>query len=211
MSHSVLAWVFGIASVACLVLAAAPAQASGEGFYSYTDDQGGVHITNHPDDGRYSLLLQDTAAPAAEVRNRGDDTSSGLMGMRPFSTLIEQAARRSGVEKALLHAVVSVESGYNPNAVSKRGAVGLMQLMPDTARRYKVANAFDPAEILRAGAQYLADLLKLFDNDLKLALAAYNAGEASVLKFGKRVPPFPETAAYVPKVVDYYGRFRLAM
>jgi soluble lytic murein transglycosylase-like protein len=111
----------------------------------------------------------------------------------------------------LLHAVISVESGYNARAVSKRGAAGLMQLMPETARRFGVADVFDPADNVRAGAQYLIALLKLFDNDLRLALAAYNAGEGAVIKYGRRIPPYRETAAYVPRVVGFYEKFRLLM
>jgi len=97
------------------------------------------------------------------------------------------------------------------DARSGVGAAGLMQLMPETARRYGVADVFDPAENVRAGAQYLRHLLKLFDNDLQLALAAYNAGEAAVIKYGKRIPPYRETAAYVPLVVSNYRKNRLSM
>jgi soluble lytic murein transglycosylase-like protein len=86
-----------------------------------------------------------------------------------------------------------------------------MQLMPDTARRYGVIDVFDPAQNVRAGAQYLRDLLTLFDNDMRLALAAYNAGEAAVIRYGKRIPPYRETAAYVPLVVGKYQKNRLSM
>ncbi len=129
---------------------------------------------------------------------------------RPYRAVVAREALRYGLEPALLHAVISVESGYNANAVSKRGAAGLMQLMPETAKRYGVVNVFDPVENVRAGAHYLGDLLKLFDNDLTLALAAYNAGEGAVLKYGS-IPPFRETAAYVPKVVAFYEKLRSLM
>jgi soluble lytic murein transglycosylase-like protein len=99
-----------------------------------------------------------------------------------------------------------VESGYDPHAVSRAGAVGLMQLMPDTARRYGVRNLRDPAQNVQAGARYLRDLMGKFDNDLTLALAAYNAGEEAVAQYGNRIPPFRETLNYVPKVLDVYRR-----
>jgi soluble lytic murein transglycosylase-like protein len=104
--------------------------------------------------------------------------------------------------------VISAESGYNPNAVSRRGASGLMQLMPDTARRYGVRNVFDPVENVRGGVKYLKDLLAMFNGNLELAVAGYNAGENAVIRAGNRIPPYAETAAYVPKVIDYYHKFR---
>jgi soluble lytic murein transglycosylase-like protein len=163
-----------------------------------------LHLSNVPDDERYRSLedgsARDRLAPDAAV-----DTA------RPYGSVVAQAAGQYGIDAALLHAVIQVESGYNARAVSKRGASGLMQLMPDTAKRFGVANIFDPADNVRGGAQYLAYLLKLFDQDLPLALAAYNAGEAAVLKYGRRIPPYRETAAYVPKVVGSYQKFRLLM
>jgi soluble lytic murein transglycosylase-like protein len=118
---------------------------------------------------------------------------------------VQEAARTYELEPALLHAVISVESGYNPKAKSRKGASGLMQLMPDTARRYGVADIFDPAQNVRAGARYLRDLLRMFNNDMKLALAAYNAGENAVIRHG-RIPPYQETVAYVPKVLAFYKK-----
>ncbi len=177
--------------------------------YTFVDNDGEVHLSNVPDDDRYQALTAPEAAavprPAALTANASPNES------RPYSDVISKVATRFGIDAALLHAVISVESGYNAKAVSNHGAAGLMQLMPETARRYGVVNVFDPAENIRGGAQYLADLLKLFDDDLQLALAAYNAGETAVLKYGKRIPPYPATAAYVPKVVDFYNRIRLLM
>jgi soluble lytic murein transglycosylase-like protein len=108
------------------------------------------------------------------------------------------------LDEALLHAVIAVESGYNATVVSKKGAIGLMQLMPDTASRYKVHNSFDPVQNIQAGAQYLRKLLTQFDNNVPLALAAYNAGEKNVIKYGRHIPPYAETIAYVPKVMNQY-------
>jgi soluble lytic murein transglycosylase-like protein len=190
----------------------APACLADSGIYTFADDQGQVYLSNVPDDSRYHMLDPATAAPGlqpgdAAERNAALDPAQ----LRRYGNVVAQAAGRYGIDAALLHAVISVESGYNAKAVSKRGAAGLMQLMPETARRYGVADVFDPADNVRAGAQYLTDLLKLFDNDVRLALAAYNAGEAAVIKYGRRVPPYRETTAYVPRVVGFYERFKSLM
>jgi soluble lytic murein transglycosylase-like protein len=100
--------------------------------------------------------------------------------------------------------VIGVESAYDARAVSKRGAAGLMQLMPPTAARFGVTDPFDPVQNIRGGTQYLQELLRRFGNDVELALAAYNAGEAAVERYGRKVPPYPETIAYVPRVLRAY-------
>lgn len=117
---------------------------------------------------------------------------------------IEAAARHARVSEALIAAIVMVESGGNPRAVSPAGAQGLGQLMPGTARRYGVSNSFSPAQNLKGSASYLSDLLKLYRNDLVLVLAAYNAGEGAV-KRHRGVPPYRETRNYVPKVLSAFG------
>ena len=124
---------------------------------------------------------------------------------------IVAAARTYQLEPALLHAVISAESGYNPLARSAKGARGLMQLMPATARRYGVENPLDPEQNIHGGAAYLHDLLALFGNDVQLALAAYNAGEATVMEYGNRIPPYRETVQYVPKVLNYYRKYKPLM
>jgi soluble lytic murein transglycosylase-like protein len=124
-----------------------------------------------------------------------------------YASQIQAAAIANNVESALIRAVITVESGYNPSAVSRAGAVGLMQLMPETAKRYNVTNRHDPEQNIHAGAQYLSDLLRMFDNNLQLAIAAYNAGEQAVMKYGNRIPPYRETLAYVPKVMSFYKRY----
>lgn len=125
-----------------------------------------------------------------------------------YAVHIQEAARVNNVDPALLHAVILAESGYNPGAISPKGAVGLMQLMPETARRYRVRNRWDPMQNIHGGARYLSDLLRMFDNDLRLAVAAYNAGEQAVMKHGNRIPPYAETMAYVPRVLTYYRKYR---
>ncbi|BAU50046.1 hypothetical protein SVA_3510 [Sulfurifustis variabilis] len=125
-----------------------------------------------------------------------------------YRALVEQAAREYTLDSALLHAVIATESAYDPRAVSPKGAVGLMQLMPETARRYGVSDAFDPGENVRAGARYLRDLLARFDNDVALSLAAYNAGERAVIDRGYRIPPYKETLRYVPAVLARYREIK---
>jgi soluble lytic murein transglycosylase-like protein len=104
--------------------------------------------------------------------------------------------------------VISAESGYDRYAVSRTGAMGLMQLMPDTARRYGVQNMMDPAENIHGGVRYLRDLLQIFKGRLDLTIAAYNAGENAVIRAGLRVPDYAETRHYVPKVLGFYQNFQ---
>lgn len=182
------------------------------GVYAFVDDKGELHLSNVPDNDRYRSLDAPAAPAGGGARDASELRGGGDGGVkRRYGVVVAQAAGEYGIDAALLHAVISVESGYNARAVSKSGAAGLMQLMPATARRYGVADVFDPAQNVRAGAQYLTHLLDLFDNDLSLALAAYNAGETAVIKYGRRIPPYRETAAYVPKVVGYYEKFRSSM
>jgi soluble lytic murein transglycosylase-like protein len=110
------------------------------------------------------------------------------------------------IQAALVRAVIVVESGFNPRAVSKKGAVGLMKLQPATAKRYGVKNIYDPEQNIRAGAHYSSELLTRFDSNLELALAAYNAGDQAVERYGRHVPPFRETMSYVPSVMRVYQR-----
>ena len=109
---------------------------------------------------------------------------------------------------ALIHAVVRAESAYRSDALSSKGAMGLMQLMPATAKRYGVNDRSDPAQNLRGGSEYLRDLLVMFENDLQLALAAYNAGENAVIRYGRQIPPYPETQNYVRKVIGFYNSMK---
>jgi soluble lytic murein transglycosylase-like protein len=128
----------------------------------------------------------------------------------PYSSEIAAAAKSSNLDPALVHAVISVESGHRQDAVSPKGAVGLMQLMPGTALRYGASlPGKSHEENLRAGTRYLRDLLNMFENRLDLALAAYNAGEGAVQKYGNRIPPYRETQNYVPSVLEKYKEWRL--
>ena len=124
-----------------------------------------------------------------------------------WAQAIQQVAVTYHLEPALLHAVISAESAYNPQAHSPKGARGLMQLMPDTAKRFGVADPFDSTANLHGGARYLRWLLDLF-TDVRLALAAYNAGEGAVQRYGNAIPPYPETRTYVRRVLDFYRFYR---
>ena len=123
---------------------------------------------------------------------------------RPYAREIAVAARSAAIDPELIHAVVAVESGYRPAAVSNKGAVGLMQVLPETARSYGVNDPRDVAGNLQAGARYLGALINRFDQRLDLALAAYNAGEGAVRQHGNAIPPYPETQQYVPAVLQKY-------
>ena len=185
--------------VYALLLAAQPA---GAAIYKYVDAQGRIYFTDHPMKGNFRLQ----GVTLASKRTSPFDPAKYRRNRSRFSPLINAAARRSNLRPELLHAVVRAESSYDPRAVSRAGAAGLMQLMPGTAQRYGVSDRWDPEQNVNGGARYLRDLLKEFNYDLKLALAAYNAGENAVKKYGNRIPPFPETQRYVRKVLSFYSQ-----
>jgi soluble lytic murein transglycosylase-like protein len=169
--------------------------------YTYLDADGVRHFTDVPDDNRYRLLL----ISPQEMTESGDRYDAALLARATqYDAIIEKAASSNAVEANLLRAVIVVESGFNSRAVSKRGAVGLMQLMPATASRFGVSNPYDPKENVHAGARYLKFLMDRFGQNVRLALAAYNAGEDAVDRNGGQIPPFTETMAYVPKVLKIY-------
>ena len=172
--------------------------------YSYFDAAGGVHYTNVPADPRYRPFLVEPADPALRPKATGLAGTEVKRRAAVYSALIDTVARHAELQPALLCAVIAIESAFDPRAVSPKGAQGLMQLRPATAKRYGVRRPFDPAENIRGGAGYLKDLLKRYGNDLELALAAYNAGEDAVDRHGGTIPPFAETQAYVPAVLTLY-------
>jgi soluble lytic murein transglycosylase-like protein len=183
------------------ILLGAASAAANPKIYTYLDAQGQRHYTDVPDNNRYRLL----------VLSPHDRTASGdrydfqlLAKATQYDSIIEQAAVSAALEPNLLRAVIVVESGFNSRAVSKRGAVGLMQLMPATASRYGVSNRYDARQNVHGGARYLKFLIDHFGHDVRLALAAYNAGEDAVERNGGQIPPFSETMAYVPRVLKIY-------
>jgi soluble lytic murein transglycosylase-like protein len=126
----------------------------------------------------------------------------------PFQKLIHDAAARYNLDPTLIHSVISIESNFDPKAVSRKNARGLMQLMPRTAELMGVKDSFDPAQNIDGGSHYLSDLLKKYGNDITLALAAYNAGPDSVDKYGRRVPPYLETMKYVQRIAKTYAKLK---
>ena len=195
-----------VAAALALGVMARPALAD---IFTFTDENGVVHFTNiASSDKRYKLLRKegDNPAPAARMVASNWLPSEALI--QRYAPIIDTASRAYGVDKNLVHAVISAESAYNPVALSKAGAMGLMQLMPQTARRYGVKNIYDPSENIHGGVRYLKDLLVMFNGNVELAVAAYNAGENAVIRAGNKIPPYAETVHYVPKVLGYYRRFQ---
>lgn len=194
-------WVLAGAALAC----AGPA--FGSDIYVYQADNGSRLITDHPRiEAGYRLVKvyseddlwnQTTAAPRPPMKPRPS----------AYDGLIDQAARRARLDPLLVKSVMHAESGFNPNAVSRKGARGLMQLMPGTAARYGVSHVFDPHENVMGGARYLSHLLDRFDGRLELALAGYNAGENAVTEAGG-IPPYDETRRYVTKVMRLYRQYK---
>lgn len=176
--------------------------------YWFTDDEGVVHFTNIPVDSRYVPFAGSGRATGNKTGPRSSGGRIELSAKVRYHAAIEAVARTYALESALIHAVVSAESAYNASAVSRKGATGLMQLMPETAQRYGVADRFDPVQNLHGGARYLSDLLRMFDGNLSLALAGYNAGENSVVRHGYQIPPYAETRLYVPKVLGLYRKYQ---
>jgi soluble lytic murein transglycosylase-like protein len=182
-------------------LLAASSIAANAKIYTYVDAQGLRHYTDVPDNNRYRLLV---LSPQDRTASGDRYDAQVLARASQYDSIIEHAAIAAAVEPNLLRAVIVVESGFNSHAVSKRGAVGLMQLMPATASRFGVSNPYDARQNVHAGARYLKFLIDRFGHDIRLALAAYNAGEEAVDRNGGQIPPFSETMAYVPRVLKIY-------
>jgi hypothetical protein len=168
--------------------------------YKYEDDEGVLHFTDAPNDHRFKIFMRDIKK---DRQLRTNFRLSGCIGNpAEFDPIINSCALEYGVDKSLVKAVIHAESGYDPNAISSKGASGLMQLMPKTAKSLNVANSFDPKDNIRGGVRYLRFLLDTFKGDVSLALAAYNAGLSRVAQYGG-IPPFMETRNYVDKVLQY--------
>jgi len=163
--------------------------AAGEEVYVRVDDEGIVHFTNAPT----HRAFRPVSPPAGPFLSFSDR----------YASLIQAAADEHNVDPALIHAMIRAESNFNPSAVSRKGAMGLMQLMPQTAWELSVQDAFDPKANITGGVRYLRRLLDRFEGNLSLALAAYNAGENAVLRYGG-IPPYQETKEYVTKVLSLY-------
>lgn len=159
---------------------------------------------NGPSPFRLSIQRSEYVLQNSEGRRAGSGAARRPGVASPFAPLIERQARANGVDPGLVHAVIRAESAYRPDAVSPKGAVGLMQLMPATARRFGVVDREHPESNVSAGTAYLRLLLDRFDS-VPLALAAYNAGEGAVMRHGNQIPPYAETRGYVARILRDYG------
>jgi hypothetical protein len=179
--------------------AAAPADAQ---IYSWRDASGTLVVSNKPrTDGTEMVTYAVHGAAAIRTTTRPEAPAR----QRQYDYLIEQYARIHDVSPELIRAVIQAESNFNPRAVSAKGAMGLMQLMPATARELGVDDPFHPGQNIRGGVTYLARLLAKYDQNVELALAAYNAGAGNVERYGNAVPPFRETRDYVKKITGRTG------
>ncbi len=206
-------WIFTLAA-----LLFSPLQEAAANIYQYVDDAGVIHFSN-VDVGtgkKYRKVKKEpnrttpvqtassyAPAPSAQTSPAAIPASESIA-PSTYSDIITTACNRHGVDPALVHAIVKVESGFNPYALSRKGAMGLMQLMPQTAVDMNVINTFNPHENIDGGVKYLRYLIDRYEGNLALALAAYNSGETAVKKWGT-IPPFPETQSYVQRVLGLYN------
>lgn len=195
-------------SLAAAVVSLSFTERSMADVYGFIDEHGVRNYTDIPTDRRAKLLWRDPNGPKSILL----PSAGNYMHSFPekLKQAVEQAARNNHIDPLLLQALVSIESRANPRARSPKGAMGLTQLMPGTARRYGVTHPYDIHQNLSGGAHYLRDLLDTFNDDMQLALAAFNAGENAVMRYGNRIPPYPETQRYVPAVLEQLAIFRHA-
>lgn len=195
-------------AIVAVLGAALPSAAAAEELYSFVDGDGVIHVTNVPQDARFRKVRM--VAPHDGVHRisiSGRKPPPLLRRGSTYDVHIQAAAEKYGLAPPLLKAVMAVESNFNPGAVSEKGATGLMQLMPGTARDMSVEDVLDPGQNIDGGARYLRQLQNQFGNDLEKVLAAYNAGPEAVRRSGGAVPPFRETQAYVKKVLVLYDSY----
>ena len=220
--------VAAVAAGLYMSLAAAPAHAD---VYGYIDADGMAHVSTEKLDDRYQLFMRGDATFDSDKIGRGvpgvnakPNMPSPLMklmlqhpNLKKYEAMVDQSAKEFSVEPALLKAIMAAESGFNPGAVSPKGAIGLMQIMPETAERYGVQGdrrktiqqkLTDPKINIRLAARYLRDLQVLFPKRLELAIASYNAGERAVQKYNNQIPPYPETRNYVQLVAQFYQLYQ---
>jgi len=167
--------------------------------YKFTDEDGVTHLTNMPTEvnRNYVLLIKEKRVI---IKIKGD--------IAQYDAMIKKASDKYNVDYALIKAVIKAESNFNHRAVSPVGAQGLMQLMPQTAAQLNVEDSFHPEDNIDGGVRYLRYLIRLYNGNLSLALAAYNAGEGAVARYHNRIPPYPETQNYVQRVLQYFEQYR---
>ena len=194
-----------------LILFAIPVLAAGGGIYVYVDDEGVSHYTNVPTSSRYKPMQMrqlNTPRPGSvSTEKAGRYRPDSGLNPTPYDRHIQQAAQSQRLDPLLIKAIIKAESNFNRYAVSRSGAQGLMQLMPETARDMMVANPFDPADNIAGGTRYFRNLLNSYDGDLALSLAAYNAGPSRVAKKGP-LPRIRETREYVRRVIHNYRSYQ---
>jgi soluble lytic murein transglycosylase-like protein len=173
--------------------------------YKFVDDEGVMHFTDAPTDRRFKIFMRDLK----KDKKLRTNFKLGSLSRNPeeFDPIVRSVASEFGVDKNLVKAVIHAESGYNPKAVSPKGAQGLMQLMPKTAQGLNVSDCLDPKDNIRGGVKYLRFLLDTFRGDVTLALAAYNAGLSRVNQYGG-VPPYEETRNYISRVLSYQKSYQ---
>ena len=194
-------FLFGwVVLLALFVLFCLPAVHSHADIFKYVDEDGVIHLTNVPSNpkAKYVLIMKEKRI----LFSRKINVDSAA-----YDKIIRRAAGKFNLDVALIKAVIKAESNFNHQAISPKGAKGLMQLMPQTASALNVDDVFHPGDNIFGGARYLRYLLNLYRGDLTLALAAYNAGEGAVAKYNYNVPPYPETQNYVRRVLSFYESY----
>lgn len=186
-----------------------PAAVAADPVYKFVDADGVVHYTNVRPEGARNYRTLNFPCYASDPTCNQVDWEHVPLDMRTFGVEIRQAAHAHGVDESLIRAIIHAESAYQVDAISPRGARGLMQLMPETQQELAVADVFHPASNIEGGATYLAQMLAEFGGNVDLAAAAYNAGPGAVRKHGG-IPPFPETREYVRRIKILYRRYRLS-
>jgi soluble lytic murein transglycosylase-like protein len=187
----------------CLWALGYPVQAQ---VYTGLSDSGSVVLSSSQDEGAPVLLLEAERVALAPLLLQPSTAAFQTTVPAGYLPFIQEASLAYQLPSELIHAVILVESNYNARALSPKGAQGLMQLMPATAKRFGTQNSWDPRQNILAGAKYLRWLMDYFEQDMELSVAAYNAGEGAVMQAGRRVPKFAETEKYVPKVMSIYRR-----
>jgi soluble lytic murein transglycosylase-like protein len=187
-----------------------PVQQAQAQIFGGVSESGSVVLSNIATDEARTVVVTASylSAPASSGKiaslSRASAASAASAPPKAFQPFILEASVASRLPVELIHAVISAESNYNPRALSDKGAQGLMQLMPATARRFGSINSLDPRDNILTGSRYLRWLMDYFNQNIELAVAAYNAGEGAVVKAGHKIPPYPETQKYVPKVLQHY-------